>query len=198
MATVAGLTFAVLLTWPTLKQPWTTIPGDLGDPPLQAWQVAWSGHALVTGPLNLWHSNTFFVLLLPLLLVLVEGVNRTPHPTVPAAPPAIRAATDPILVLPTNGVSESDIMLWSTDGFPRVANGSVTFMPASQQHIRTATTAFPDPGSIAFLRQVGIRSVVVLPERLAGTPWDGLPTRPVDGLGITREEIAGAWVYRLD
>ena len=47
----------------------------------------------------------------------------------------------------------------------------------------------PDPGSIAFLRQVGIRSVVVLPDRLAGTPWDGLPARPVDGLGITREGL---------
>ncbi|NGM13069.1 hypothetical protein ENC19_10560 [Verrucosispora sp. CWR15] len=138
------------------------------------------------------------VLLLPLVLVTVEGVNRTPHPTVPTAPPALRAATEPILVLPSNGVAESDIMLWTTDGFPRVANGSVTFLPASQQQIRAVTTTFPDPVSITFLRQVGIRSVVVLPDRLAGTPWDGLPTRPVDGLGITREEVAGALVYHLD
>ncbi|MEG3636427.1 hypothetical protein [Micromonospora palythoicola] len=143
-------------------------------------------------------SVSAVALLLPLVLVLVEGVNRTPHPTVPTAPPALRAATEPILVLPSNGVAESDIMLWTTDGFPRVANGSVTFLPANQQQIRTVTTTFPDPVSITFLRQVGIRSVVVLPDRLAGTPWDGLPTRPVDGLGITREEIAGALVYRLD
>ncbi len=60
VATIASVVVAVVLTWPTLKQPWTTIPGDIGDPPLQAWQVAWAGHALVTDPLNLWHSNTFF------------------------------------------------------------------------------------------------------------------------------------------
>ncbi|WP_243710090.1 hypothetical protein [Micromonospora sp. KC213] len=137
-------------------------------------------------------------LLLPLLLVLVEGVNRTPHPTVPPAPAALRAAADPILVLPSDGVSESHVMLWSTDGFPRIANGSMTFVPDSQQQIRTTSMAFPDPSSIAFLRQVGIRSVVVLPDRLAGTPWDGVATRPLDGLGITREEIAGAFVYHLD
>ncbi|TCB96829.1 hypothetical protein E0H26_14555 [Micromonospora zingiberis] len=138
------------------------------------------------------------LLLVPLLLVVVEGVNRTPHPTVPTAPAALRSAPDPLLVLPSDSYSDAHVMLWSTDGFPRVANGYVTFVPASQQQIRTASTTFPDRDSVAYLRQVGIRSVVVLPDRLAGTPWDGITTRPVDGLGITREEIAGALVYRLD
>jgi hypothetical protein len=39
--------------------------------------------------------------------------------------------------------------------------------------------------------------VVVLPEWLGGTPWEGVPNRPVDGLGITREEIDGHLLYRL-
>ena len=44
---------------------------------------------------------------------------------------------------------------------------------------------------------VVIQSVVVLPEWLNGTPWEGLPGRPVDGLGITREDIGGHILYRL-
>ena len=136
-------------------------------------------------------------LLAPLLLVGVEGVNRTPHPVVPTAPAALRSATEPLLILPAEGISEVNAMLWSTDGFPRLANGFANFVPPTQQQIRTMTTAFPDPGSIALLRQVGIRSVVVLPDRLAGTPWDGVTTRPLDGLGITVEEVDGALVYHL-
>ncbi|MGC5031258.1 hypothetical protein [Micromonospora sp. DT229] len=138
------------------------------------------------------------VLVVPLLLVLAEGVNRTPHPEVPPAPTAISSAPEPLLVLPGEGISEFHVMLWSTEGFPRVANGFANFVPPAQQDIRTMSMSFPDPGSIAFLRQAGIRSVVVLPDRLAGTPWDGVTFRPVEGLGITREEIDGAVLYRLD
>ncbi|WP_341720795.1 hypothetical protein QQG74_14435 [Micromonospora sp. FIMYZ51] len=138
------------------------------------------------------------VLLAPLLLVLLEGVNRTPHPTVPPAPAAIQAAAEPMLVLPSDSISELHVMLWSTDGFPRIANGLAAFVPASQEQIRTMSMTFPDQGSVAFLRQSGIRSVVVLPNQLAGTPWDGVATRPLDGLGITREEIAGVFVYHLN
>ncbi|MCX4472630.1 hypothetical protein OOK41_20355 [Micromonospora sp. NBC_01655] len=137
-------------------------------------------------------------LVLPLALVLVEGVNRTPHPEVPRAPTALRSASAPLLVLPSDGLLELNIMLWSTDGFPQVANGLAGFVPTSQQRTREITAAFPDPASVAYLRQVGIRSVVVLPDRLAGTAWDGVPNRPVDGLGITRDEVDGALVYHLD
>jgi len=40
-------------------------------------------------------------------------------------------------------------------------------------------------------------SVVVLPEWLGGTPWEAVPGRPIDGLGISREQIDGAILYRL-
>lgn len=60
LASVAGLLLAVVLTWPTLKNPWTTIPGDLADPTLQTWQVAWAGHALLTDPLAIWHANALW------------------------------------------------------------------------------------------------------------------------------------------
>jgi hypothetical protein len=132
-----------------------------------------------------------------LAFVSVEGVNRTPHPDVPEAPEALRLADEPLLVLPSDGGLELNIMLWSTDGFPRVANGLAAFVPASQDEIRKATAAFPDPVSVAVLRRSGIRSVVVLPDRLADTPWAEVTTRPVDGLGISWEEVGDAILYRL-
>jgi hypothetical protein len=136
-------------------------------------------------------------LLIPLALVVVEGVNRTPHPEVLRYPAAMGVAPEPALVLPSGGSLEMSIMLWSTNGFPRIPNGVVTFVPTGQERIRSASMTFPDSASIASLRAQGIRSVVVLPEWLGGTPWETVPGRPIDGLGITREQIDGAILYRL-
>ncbi|HEX2418732.1 MAG TPA: hypothetical protein VHJ83_11525, partial [Micromonosporaceae bacterium] len=56
---VLSLELAALMTWPTLREPTRTIPQDIYDPLLQAWQVAWAGHALLTDPVNLWNGNAF-------------------------------------------------------------------------------------------------------------------------------------------
>ncbi|MGC4747338.1 hypothetical protein ACLQ28_17040 [Micromonospora sp. DT201] len=137
------------------------------------------------------------VLLVPLTMVTLEGVNRTPHPTVPPPPAAMRAAQEPMLVLPAGGVGDLTYMLWTTDGFPRVTNGLAGFEPVSQAQTRTAIASFPDPGSVAYLRGIGVRSVVAVPDRAAGTPWEGIAARPIDGLGITREDLDGVLVYHL-
>jgi hypothetical protein len=137
------------------------------------------------------------LVLVPLALVVLEGVNTTPHPLVQPQPAALRGATGPLLVLPSDGTFEFTVMLWSTDGFPQIANGLASFTPPAQQQIRTVTASFPDPASVAYLRQIGIRTVVVLPEYLNGTPWQDVVDRDVQGLGIGREEIAGAVVFRL-
>ncbi|TDC29299.1 hypothetical protein, partial [Micromonospora sp. KC213] len=138
------------------------------------------------------------VLVLPLLLVLVEGVNRTPHVPAPAAPAALRGVPDPVLVLPLGGARDYHVMLWSTDGFPRTVNGLASFVPASQERIRVMSLGFPDAASVAYLRSVGVRTVVLLPGYAAGTPWDDAAGRPVDGLGIRREQLADAVAYHLD
>jgi hypothetical protein len=139
------------------------------------------------------------VLLIPLALVLLEGVNRVAHPEVPRPPAAWQQITEPVLVLPSDaGAFELNVMLWTTEGgFPRVANGLAGFVPASQEQTRAVTTFFPDPASIAYLRELGVRTVLVMPDRLIGTPWEGVDQRPVDGLGVTREEVDGVLVYRL-
>src|SRR5690349_16203522 len=51
---LGALALAAILTWPTLRDPGHTVPGDIGDPALFAWQIAWGGHALWNFPLHLW------------------------------------------------------------------------------------------------------------------------------------------------
>jgi hypothetical protein len=60
LAALFAFVVAVVMTWPTMRYPLYTIPNDVWDPTLQAWQMAWSGHALLHNPLNLWNSNTFY------------------------------------------------------------------------------------------------------------------------------------------
>ncbi|WP_203904227.1 hypothetical protein [Virgisporangium aliadipatigenens] len=60
LAVLGSFLAAAVMTWPTLKNPTKTLPMDLGDPTLQAWQMAWSGHELPRNPLNVWNSNTFY------------------------------------------------------------------------------------------------------------------------------------------
>jgi hypothetical protein len=60
LAAVFCLALATLMTWPALEYPLYTIPGDIWDPTLQAWQLSWAGHALLTNPLGLWNANAFY------------------------------------------------------------------------------------------------------------------------------------------
>lgn len=136
-------------------------------------------------------------LMLPALLVGLEGANTLDHP-VPAPPPAaMRTAAAPILVLPSDGWWDLRTMWWSTDGFPRMANGASGFTPPSTAAIRTAAEHFPDAGSVAYLRRAGIRTVILVPDSTYGTPWEHAAEKPVGGLGITRTVSGNAVVYGL-
>jgi len=53
---------AVIMTWPTMRHPRSTIPNDLWDPLAETWIASWGGHALTTQPTNLFQSNTYFPL----------------------------------------------------------------------------------------------------------------------------------------
>jgi hypothetical protein len=136
-------------------------------------------------------------LVLPALIVLVEGLNTTPHVAVPPAPVAVTQARGPALVLPSDTATDTLVMLWTTARFPAVVNGTSAFTPASQARIREETGSFPDRASVAHLRRSGVRTVVVLPDRIVGTPWEGVLDRPVEGLGVRRETVGDAVVFRL-
>lgn len=135
--------------------------------------------------------------LLPLLLVAVEGLNSTPHPVVPLQPEAMRTVDGPMLVLPSSQNLDQPVMLWSTSRFQDVVNGGSGFTPVQLDDVRRVTLAFPDQTSIDYLRTLGVRNVVLLRDQVAGTPWEATVDAPVDGFGITRQEIGEAVVYRL-
>jgi len=136
--------------------------------------------------------------LLPLLLVIVEGVNVTPHPTVPEQPAALRTTPGPMLVLPSSSGIDQLVMLWSTSAFQDVVNGGSGFTPRRLDETRRVTLAFPDQESVTYLRAMGVRSVVVLRDRVGGTPWETAINLPVDHLGIRRIDEGDTIVYRLD
>ncbi len=60
IVSLVALVIAVVMTWPSALHPSTTIPADIWDPTLQAWQVAWAGHAVVTDPAHIFNSNAFY------------------------------------------------------------------------------------------------------------------------------------------
>jgi len=136
--------------------------------------------------------------LIPLLLVLVEGINQTPHPQVPTRPEALRDVVAPVLVLPSNQSMDQNVMLWSTDGFPKIVNGSSGFIPEGMRRTRETTATFPDEASIAYLRELGVKTVILVKSRVGGTPWADAATVPVDGLDVTREEQGNVVVFHLD
>ena len=61
-AALLGIVLAVAMHWPLALHMGRDIAQDLGDPLVQAWQVAWDGHALAHQPAELFQANTFWPL----------------------------------------------------------------------------------------------------------------------------------------
>jgi hypothetical protein len=111
----------------------------------------------------------------------------------------MRTVTGPMLVLPTAGLTDQTVMLWSTTRFQQVANGSGGFAPQRQSELRRSVAAFPDAGSVQYLRSLGIGTVLLLRTEAAGTPWERAGDIPVDTLGIRREDLDdNAVLFRLN
>jgi hypothetical protein len=53
---------SVVMHWPLPLNLGDDVPKDLGDPLVQAWQVAWDGHALTNQPLDFFQANQFWPL----------------------------------------------------------------------------------------------------------------------------------------
>ncbi len=123
-------------------------------------------------------------LLLPAALLLVEGLGTLPWAPVPARPAGLDTVVAPYLVLPSDPHHDADVLLWSTVDFASVANGSGA-RPVELDQIRQAVATFPDQRSVDYLRQLGIRRVVIplpAPPSLAD-----LVARPDNGPGFTSE-----------
>jgi hypothetical protein len=57
-----AVVLALAMHWPLPMHLGRDIAKDLGDPLVQAWQIAWDGHALTTQPLSLFQANMFWPL----------------------------------------------------------------------------------------------------------------------------------------
>jgi hypothetical protein len=130
-------------------------------------------------------------------LVLLEGFGPTPHVRVPPAPGALAGAPDPQLHLPSDDLPDSRYAYWSIAGFPRIANGYGGFAPSGLERLRRVTATFPDRESVAFLRNLGIRTVILHPALAVGTPLEDAAARPTRGLPLVREDRGDVVLYRL-
>jgi hypothetical protein len=128
--------------------------------------------------------------------IFAEGFGPLPHPHLGSSQAAV-GAPSPQLVLPADFNSEPLNVYWSIAGFPHIANGIGSFIPGQYDRIVQTSKSFPDAGSVAYLRSVGIRSVVLHLDRAPGTAWQDVPARSIAGLGITREEEGNLVVYLL-
>ncbi len=145
-----------------------------------------------------WPRIVAALLVVPALLALGEGLNTTAHPTAPLSPAALRQTNGPVLILPSDSWYDTRVMLWSTEGYPRIVNGSSAVRPINQQHLRQAAQSFPDPSSVDILRSYGIRTVIIIRADVRNTPFVGALMPPAPGLPLTRTETPEAVVFTLD
>jgi hypothetical protein len=137
-------------------------------------------------------------LLIPTGLVLLEGVQIAPFPEVPKAPVALASLEQPLLVLPANKLDDELTMLWSTDGFPTIANGSSGMIPPRLEELREMVKPFPDAASVEYLRERGIRTVVALRQGHGEQVAPETFSKPLNGLGITSEEKSGVVIFHIE
>lgn len=128
--------------------------------------------------------------------VLVEGsgfdleglsVRGPTHQTAPSAPVGLAAAPPPLLQLPAQADDNRHYLLWSTAGFGDMVNGRSSFVPRQFAEVTRRAAGFPSAASVAYLRRLGVRTVVLHRRRLRGTSWAAWASRPVGALGLGRQ-----------
>jgi len=130
-------------------------------------------------------------------LVLLEGSGALPHPAAPVPPAGQGAIAGPQLHLPTDAGGDLRYMFWSTEGFPRIVNGTSGFTPGALDALRRDVAGFPDQPSVGRLRDLGVRSVVLHPDLAAGTAWADAAGKDVAGLRLDRVERGDVVVFSL-
>jgi hypothetical protein len=144
-----------------------------------------------------------------LLGILGEGAGHLGHPVVPQPASAEIGLPGPLIDLPTDGALDRVWQYFSTDGFPKIANGESTFDIPAEDDLRGGMSGFPDRASVEKLRYYGIRTVVlhtVLPKGLPPEQGWVFPEppdpaanarKPIAGLGITRRQVGSVVIYEI-
>lgn len=119
-------------------------------------------------------------------------------PDAPPEPAGAKAAiAAPQLHLPITIAANRRYVYWSTNGFPKIVNGRASIDPASFTKLTEEVSGFPDKRSVAALKALGVRSVVLHPYLLVGTRWSKSASKPIDDLGISRRVQGDLIVYDL-
>lgn len=118
-------------------------------------------------------------------------------PKAPPEPPGARAVAPPQLHLPITIAANRRYVYWSTNGFPEIVNGRGSIDPASFKVLTLEVSGFPDATSVAALRRLGVRSVVMHPYLLGGTRWQNSVYKPFEQFGISRRVEGDLLVYDI-
>ena len=129
------------------------------------------------------------------IAILLEGLGPLDHPRVPTPPQVVRDAPAPQLHLSTD--QDVRYVYWSTAGFPAIVNGIGSFDPEGYRRLRIELAGFPDSRSVAALRRLGVRSVILHPESAVGSVWEDAATKPITGLGIDRTRVDGVILFQV-
>lgn len=129
--------------------------------------------------------------------ILIEGLGPLAHPRVPPPPVAVPLEAAPQLHLPAGFGDDLVYSYWSTAGFPKTVNGAGGFDPIPYDRLRATVGGFPDARSVTALHALGVRSVLLHPERAQGTSWESAESRSIAGLALTRHDVDGVVVFRL-
>jgi hypothetical protein len=144
-----------------------------------------------------------------LIGILGEGAGHLGHPLVPQPAKAEVGLPGPIIDLPTDGALDRIWQYFSSDGFPKIANGESTFDIPAEDDLRGGMSGFPDKASVEKLRYYGIKTVVlhtVLPKGLPPEQGWVFPEpdhpavnarKPIAGLGITRRQVGSLFIYEI-
>lgn len=140
-------------------------------------------------------------LVVPAAFTLLEGLPVRPHPRVPDVPPGLAEVFEqvrvPMVVVPMDLAAEFRHLLWSTRGWPTLANGNSGNFPPAHAELVEATKRFPDSHSIDVLDRHGIRALVVVKSAAAGTPWASTTARPTTGYPLTRTETGDVVLFTV-
>ncbi|HTR89411.1 MAG TPA: hypothetical protein VMG62_04790, partial [Solirubrobacteraceae bacterium] len=144
-----------------------------------------------------------------LIGVVGEGAGHLGHPVVPQPARAEIGLREPLIDLPTDGAADRVWQYFSTDGFPRIADGNSTFDMPAEDDLRGGMNGFPDRASIEKLRYYGIHTAVLhlaLP-KLPGLhgyetaePPDvrAAARKSVKGLGVRRRQVGSVVIYEIE
>jgi hypothetical protein len=191
--------FRLLPGWDSMRTPgrlvlWVTLGlGLLASGAVSAVLVRLRGTVGATGWARLRRLPGPLVALLVLAFVAVEGVTVTRYEKVEPIPLPAAEVQEPVLVLPLMTYLDNLALVSATDTFPRMPNGATTIVPDGQYNIVQATHDFPDAASVAYLRGLGIRTVVVLMGKPDLNGWFTRFDKPIDGLGITSTFVYGVY-----